>query len=77
MCRLNHLYLFLDGARLASALTNASNDITLEDLAALTDSFYIGGTKNGALFGEALVIVNPELKSHFRYHLKQRGAMLC
>ncbi len=77
LCRLNHLYLFLDGARLASALTNAANDITLEDLAALTDLFYIGGTKNGALFGEALVIVNPELKSHFRYHLKQRGAMLA
>ena len=77
LCRLNHLYLFLDGARLASALTNAANDITLEDLATLTDLFYIGGTKNGALFGEALVIVNPELKSHFRYHLKQRGAMLA
>ena len=46
-------------------------------MAALTDLFYIGGTKNGALFGEALVIVNPELKSHFRYHLKQRGAMLA
>ena len=77
LCRLNGLYLFLDGARLASALTSSANDLTLEDLAELTDMFYIGGTKNGALLGEALVISHPELKSHFRFQLKQRGAMLA
>ena len=77
LCRQNGLYLFLDGARLASALTSPDNDLTLEDLARLTDLFYIGGTKNGALFGEALVISNPELKTCFRFHLKQRGAMLA
>lgn len=77
LCRLHGLYLFLDGARLASALTSVANDLTLSDLARLTDLFYIGGTKNGALFGEALVISNPELKTCFRFHLKQRGAMLA
>lgn len=77
LCRQYGLFLFLDGARLASALTSPANDLTLEDLAQLTDLFYIGGTKNGALFGEALVISNPELKSCFRFHLKQRGAMLA
>lgn len=77
LCRQNGMFLFLDGARLASALTSGVNDITLEDLAQLTDMFYIGGTKNGALFGEALVLVNPELKPYFRFQLKQRGAMLA
>lgn len=75
LCRQRGLYLFLDGARLASALTSSSNDLTMKDLAELTDFFYIGGTKNGALFGEALVIRNPELKPYFRYHIKQRGAL--
>lgn len=77
LCRLNHIYLFLDGARLASALTSSVNDLTMENIAELTDLFYIGGTKNGALLGEALVIANPQLKPCFRYHLKQRGAMLA
>lgn len=76
-CKSNGLLLFLDGARLGSALTSASNDLSLADIAALTDVFYIGGTKNGALFGEAIVIKNEELKSHFRFHLKQRGALLA
>ena len=76
-CREHGLYLFLDGARLGSALTCASNDLTLADIAALTDLFYIGGTKNGALLGEALVIVNEALKPDFRYMIKQRGAMLA
>lgn len=71
------LLLFLDGARLGSALCSAQNDLTLSDLAALCDLFYIGGTKNGAMFGEALVIVNPALKSDFRYMIKNRGAMLA
>lgn len=75
-CKQNGLYLYLDGARLGSALTCGS-DLTLRDLPRLTDAFYIGGTKNGALFGEALVIVNPALKDDFRYMIKQRGAMLA
>ncbi len=76
-CRQNGLWLFLDGARLGAALTSPANDLTMADIAALTDVFYIGGTKNGALFGEALVIVNDALKSDFRYLIKQRGAMLA
>jgi threonine aldolase len=71
------LLLFLDGARLGSALTSVFNDLTLSDLAELCDLFYIGGTKNGAMFGEALVIVNPLLKPDFRYMIKNRGAMLA
>lgn len=76
-CRLKGLYLFLDGARLGAALTSSKNDLTIADLARLTDLFYIGGTKNGALFGEALIICNPELKPDFRYMIKQNGAMLA
>jgi Threonine aldolase len=76
-CRENDLYLYLDGARLGSALTSPENDLVLSDVAELTDAFYIGGTKNGALLGEALVICNPALKDGFRYILKQRGAMLA
>lgn len=74
-CKANDLILFMDGARLPMALTAPSNDLTLADIAALTDIFYLGGTKCGALLGEAVVIVNPELKKDFKYHLKQRGAL--
>lgn len=77
ICRLNHLYLFMDGARMGAALTSPVNDLTLADIAQLTDVFYIGGTKNGALFGEALVICHPDLKPDFRFMIKQRGAMLA
>jgi threonine aldolase len=77
VCDERGLYLYLDGARLANALTCDDNDLTIEDIAALTDAFYIGGTKNGILFGEALVIINPALKSHMRYNIKQRGGMLA
>ena len=76
-CRQHGLWLFLDGARLGAALTSPINDLTMADIAALTDVFYIGGTKNGALFGEALVIINDSLKMDFRYLIKQRGAMLA
>lgn len=76
-CRHHGLYLFLDGARLGSALTSPANDLTLAHIARLTDLFYIGGTKNGALFGEALIICHPDLKPDFRYLIKQRGAMLA
>lgn len=76
-CKENDLILFMDGARLPSALTAASNDLTLADVARLTDVFYIGGTKSGALLGEAVVIVNDSLKKDFKYHQKQRGAMMA
>lgn len=76
-CRQHDLYLFLDGARLGSALTSPVNDLTMADIAALTDVFYIGGTKNGALLGEALVILNQTLKTDFRFMIKNRGAMLA
>lgn len=76
-CRANGLLLFLDGARLSSALTAVDNDVTLPDLARLCDAFYIGGTKNGALMGEALVIVKPELQTDFFRVKKQRGAVLA
>ena len=74
-CDAHGLVLYLDGARLGSALTAPGNDLTLPDLAALTDAFTIGGTKNGALFGEALVLTRP--LPHYRWHMKQRGAVLA
>ncbi len=67
----------MDGARLGSALTSAECDMTLRDLAALADCFYIGGTKNGLLFGEAMVIVNPALQTDFRYMIKHNGGMIA
>ncbi|NOZ34989.1 MAG: low specificity L-threonine aldolase [Chlorobi bacterium] len=76
-CKKNKLYLYIDGARLASALTSEKNDLTLNDISELTDIFYIGGTKNGALLGEAIVINNDELKEDFRFYLKQKGALLA
>ena len=76
-CRELGLYLFLDGARLGYGLTARGNDVTMEDLAKLCDVFYIGGTKVGALFGEAVVITNDALKPDFRYMIKQHGGMLA
>jgi len=76
-CKGNDLYLFMDGARLGQALTSEINDLTLEDIANLTDIFYLGGTKNGALLGEAIVITNDKLKEEFGFHIKQKGAMLA
>ncbi len=72
----NDLYLFMDGARMGSGLSAPNSDMTLADIARYTDVFTIGGTKNGALLGEAIVIVNDDLKSDFSFHLKQKGAML-
>lgn len=77
VCKQHGLYLFLDGARLGYALACKENELTLEDLAQLTDVFYIGGTKVGALFGEAVVITNEALKTDFRYNIKQNGGMLA
>ncbi len=77
VCDKHGLYLYLDGARLANALMCSDNDMTIEDVASLTDAFSIGGTKNGILFGEALVVTNNRLKEHMRYSIKQRGALLA
>lgn len=77
VCRDCGLYLFMDGARLGYGLTAPDNDLTMKDIAALCDVFYIGGTKVGALFGEAVVISNEELKKDFRYIIKQKGGMLA
>lgn len=76
-CKKHDLYLYADGARIGSAVTAVDSGITLSDMCALTDAFFIGGTKNGALLGEALVIRNPLLKSDFRYGIKQKGALLA
>ena len=77
VCRKYDMYLFVDGARLGYGLGSAKNDVTLEKLAELTDVFYIGGTKCGALFGEALVITNSGLARKFRTYMKQNGAVLA
>ncbi|MGE7114973.1 threonine aldolase family protein [Lysinibacillus sp. NPDC047702] len=69
--------LFMDGARLGYGLVSKDNDLTLVDIARLCDVFYIGGTKIGALFGEAVVIINEELKRDFRYLIKQKGGLLA
>ena len=71
------LFLYVDGARLSYALASEGNDVTAKDLGALCDAFYIGGTKVGALFGEAMVINHPALQEDFRYILKQHGGMLA
>lgn len=77
VCDACGLLLFVDGARLGSALVSRGCDVTLESLAALADCFYIGGTKNGLLFGEALVIVNPALQPGFRHMIKHGGGMMA
>lgn len=77
VCRRNQLYLYVDGARIGSAVMANGADFDLGDIAELCDIFYIGGTKNGALMGEAIVIVNPQLQTDFGYHLRQRGALLA
>lgn len=76
-CVEHGLYLFIDGARLGYALVAEGADFTLADIARLADMFYIGGTKCGALFGEAMVITNPELQPNYRAAMKQNGAMLA
>ncbi|MDO5424421.1 MAG: beta-eliminating lyase-related protein [Eubacteriales bacterium] len=77
VCRKYHLPLFLDGARLGYGLAAAQTDVTLEVLAQNCDVFYIGGTKVGAMFGEAVVIPNPGLIPHFFTLIKQQGALLA
>lgn len=76
-CRRNGLYLFLDGARLGYGLACRANDLDIPAITALTDVFYIGGTKVGLLFGECLVISHPALKEDLRCVIKQKGGMLA
>ena len=76
-CHEMGLYLFLDGARLAYGLAASDSDLDLPAIAALCDVFYIGGTKCGALMGEAVVIIHEDLKKDFRYIIKQKGGMLA
>lgn len=77
ICHDSQIPLFIDGARLGYGLTSQACDLTLPQLAHLADVFYIGGTKQGALFGEAVVIQQPGLKKDFRYFIKQGGGMLA
>ena len=77
VCREFGLYLFLDGARMPAALVAEGNDLDTTDFGKYCDAFYIGGTKNGLLFGEAVVITNTDLKPHFRNMIKQRGGMFA
>ena len=77
VCREYGLPLYLDGARLAYALACPSNDVSLQELAELCDVFYIGGTKCGALFGEAVVIPKRGFIPHFFTIMKQHGALLA
>ena len=77
VCQQHGLYLFMDGARLGYGLATPGSDLDLPFIAAYTDVFYIGGTKVGALFGEAVVLVNPALQQEFRYFIKQKGGMLA
>lgn len=77
VCRKYGMYLFVDGARMGYGLGAENNDLTLRDFAELTDVFYIGGTKCGALFGEALVITGAGLKYRFKAYMKQKGAVLA
>jgi threonine aldolase len=77
VCRECGLPLVMDGARLGYGLASKGSDLSLADIAKLCDVFYIGGTKVGALFGEAVVIINDALKKDFRYFIKQNGGMLA
>lgn len=77
VCKKYGFYLFIDGARLGYGLGAPDGDVTIADIARLTDVFYCGGTKCGALFGEAVVITNPALQTDFRSYMKQNGAMLA
>lgn len=77
VCDAYGLYLYIDGARMGYGLGSSACDVTLADLAGLADAFYIGGTKCGALFGEAVVLLHDDLKDHFRSCIKQNGAMLA
>lgn len=74
-CDKHDLYLYIDGARLAMALGAEKNDMTMADIAAIADAFYVGGAKCGAMFGEMVVIINDALKPYFRFIMRQNGAL--
>ncbi len=76
-CEKHDLLMYIDGARFAMAMTAEGSDATFTDLPKFSDAFYIGGTKCGAMFGEALVIVNPDLQEDIRWLVKQRGGMIA
>ena len=76
-CKEKELLLFLDGAILGVALAAEGSDLTLAEIASATDLFWIGGTKAGALLGEAIVINNQSLAEDISFHIKQRGALLA
>lgn len=76
-CKENDLYLYIDGARIAAAIANEESNLKMADLTKICDSFTLGGTKNGFLLGEALVLVNDDLKRGFLNLKKQKGAMLA
>lgn len=76
-CRRKDMLLYIDGARLATALTCDACDFDIADIAPLCDAFYLGGTKNGALFGEALVILNKDIDDHFRFMIKRSDALFA
>lgn len=76
-CKSNNLLLFVDGARLATALTSSHADLNIEELANLADVFYIGATKNAGLLGEAIVFKNKDLAQGFDYYIKQKGALMA
>ena len=76
-CQKLGLYLFIDGARLGYALAAPTGDLTAADIAEMCDVFTVGGTKMGALFGEAIVINHPALKKHFRHMMKHQGGLLA
>ena len=76
-CKKHNLYLYLDGARLGYGLMSEKSDLTMADIYKYTDVFYIGGTKVGALFGEAIVFHNHDLHDDFRYLMKQKGGLLA
>ena len=77
VCTKYDMPLFIDGARLGYALTATGNDVTIEDIARLADVFYIGGTKVGAMFGEAVVFTHGNMPKHFVTIVKQHGALLA
>ena len=77
VCRRYKLFLYIDGARMAYALTSPECDVTLADITSLADAYYIGGTKCGALFGEAFVTTHPMIQENFRNYMKMNGALLA
>lgn len=77
ICQANNLLLFCDGARIGAALASKKNDMTLPDILALTDIFWIGGTKNGALLGEAVIVKHASLAQEFEFYVKQHGSLLA